>query len=91
MMRGLRSWLRRTITYTWARRLVVGVIGGTVLLVGVVMIILPGPALIVIPFGLAILGLEFAWARIWLRKVKVKAKGVVDSVRRARNGTDEPR
>ena len=47
-------------TYKVAKRIVIGVVGGTVLLVGVVMIILPGPAFVVIPVGLGILSLEFA-------------------------------
>jgi Putative transmembrane protein (PGPGW) len=59
-----------TVTYVWARRCVVAVIGGTVVAVGVLMIVLPGPAFIVIPAGLAILGLEFACARRWLRQLR---------------------
>ena len=39
-------------------------------LVGVVMLVTPGPGLVVIPVGLAILSVEFAWARLWLRKVR---------------------
>jgi uncharacterized protein (TIGR02611 family) len=58
------------ISYRAARRVVVTVAGGTMLLVGVAMIVLPGPALVVIPAGLAIMALEFAWARRWLRKLK---------------------
>ncbi len=58
------------VTYRNARRIVVAVIGGTVLLVGVALIFLPGPAFLVIPAGLAILGIEFAWARRWLRAIK---------------------
>ena len=46
-----------------ARKLVVFVIGMTVLLIGIVMIIGPGPATIVIPIGLAILATEFVWAK----------------------------
>lgn len=53
-----------------ARQVVIGVIGGTVLLVGIAMIALPGPATLVIPAGLAILASEFVWARWLLRKVK---------------------
>ena len=53
-----------------ARRVVVGVIGSTVLLVGVALLVLPGPAFIVIPAGLAILAMEFAWARRWLQRLK---------------------
>ena len=37
---------------------------------GVLMIVLPGPAIIVIPLGLAILGTEFAWARRLVNKAR---------------------
>ena len=81
-MKGkLRAWLRRTITYKWARRIVVAVIGGSILLIGIAMVILPGPAIIVIPVGLGVLGLEFAWARYWLRKLRTTATDVVNRVR----------
>jgi tellurite resistance protein TerC len=75
--------LRRKVpvTYRWARRIAVAVVGGTVLLVGVALIVLPGPAFVVIPVGLAILGLEFAWARLWLRRVKQRSAQVVNYFR----------
>ena len=82
MRRRLRGWLRRTINYKWARRIVVAVIGGTILVIGIAMVILPGPAIIVIPIGLGVLGLEFAWARFWLRKLRVTATDMVNRVRR---------
>ena len=53
-----------------ARRLIVAVVGGTVVLCGLTMVVLPGPALLVIPLGLVILASEFAWARRLLRKVR---------------------
>ena len=59
-----------TITYKLARRIVIAAVGGTVLVIGVVMIVTPGPALIFIPVGLTILGLEFAWARAWLKRLR---------------------
>jgi hypothetical protein len=52
-----------------AKRLIVGVIGFTVLLIGVAMVGLPGPAIIVIPAGLGILATEFFWARRFLKAV----------------------
>jgi tellurite resistance protein TerC len=58
------------LTYRWARRVAIAVLGGTVVLIGICMIVLPGPAVLVIPAGLAILGLEFAWAKQWLEKVR---------------------
>ena len=45
------------------RKVVVAVIGITIFLIGVALIVLPGPAIIVIPIGLCILASEFIWAR----------------------------
>ena len=58
------------LTYRTARRIAVLAVGSTVVLLGIVMLVTPGPGLVVIPIGLAILGVEFAWARLWLRKVR---------------------
>ena len=52
------------------RRILIAFVGGTVLLIGLAMIVLPGPAILVVPAGLAILAIEFAWARRWLNKVR---------------------
>lgn len=57
-------------TYKAARRIVVAVVGATILLIGLIMIVTPGPAIIVIPVGLTILSIEFTWARIWLKKLR---------------------
>ena len=75
-------------TYKFAKRIAIGIVGGTVLAIGIIMIVAPGPAFVVIPVGLGILGLEFAWARIWLKKVKVKAQEVARSIGGNRN--DDP-
>jgi len=64
-----RRFLGRLNFHAW-RKLMIAVMGGSVLLVGVVMIVLPGPAIIVIPLGLAILATEFLWARRWLKRAK---------------------
>jgi tellurite resistance protein TerC len=50
--------------------LFVAIAGFTVLLIGIAMIVLPGPAFIVIPLGLAILATEFVWAQALLHKAK---------------------
>ena len=54
-----------------ARKVVVGIMGGFVLLVGIALLILPGPAFLVIPAGLAILATEFQWAKRWSDRVKL--------------------
>lgn len=71
------------VTYRNARRIVIGVIGTSVVLVGIAMLVLPGPAFIVIPAGLAILSLEFAFARRWLNKIREGSRSAVERVRGA--------
>ena len=67
-------------TYVVARKVVIALIGGTVTLIGIAMIVLPGPAFVVLPAGLAILAIEFAWARRWLKKVKQMAQEAMDKM-----------
>lgn len=62
------------MTLKKVKRLIIGVIGITILIIGVVMIVLPGPATVVIPIGLGVLATEFIWARRLLKKVKDKIK-----------------
>lgn len=50
------------------RKPVVACAGGITIAVGILMIVLPGPATIIIPFGLAILAMEFVCVRRWLRR-----------------------
>src|SRR5262245_29773445 len=65
------------------RRVIVSVVGATVLLIGIALLVLPGPAFVVIPVGLAILATEYAWARRWLRKVRRIATDIVSGRERA--------
>ncbi len=64
----MNAYVHKAIKH--AKRIIVGVIGFTVLSIGIAMIFLPGPAFIVIPVGLTILATEFVWARLLLQKVK---------------------
>ena len=64
-----------------ARRLVVLVVGLTVLAFGVALLVLPGPAFVVIPMGLGILSIEFVWARVWLHKIRSSAEATADRIR----------
>lgn len=57
-----------------AYRIVILIVGMTVLLIGMALLVLPGPAFVVIPLGLAILATEFAWARRWLRIIRETAE-----------------
>jgi uncharacterized protein (TIGR02611 family) len=67
------------------KRVIVSVVGATVLLIGIALLVLPGPAFIVIPVGLAILATEYAWARRWLKKARRVASDVVSGGDRTTN------
>ena len=73
------------LTYRTVRKIVVGVVGVSVVALGIALLVLPGPAFLVIPAGLAILSLEFAWARHWLRVAKERGQQAIDY---ARDGGD---
>jgi len=69
-------------TLKQARRVVVIVVGFTVLLFGLALIVLPGPAVLLIPIGLGILATEFVWARQLLRRMKTEAERLRSVARR---------
>jgi tellurite resistance protein TerC len=67
------SWFANAPKLRVAKRIVVAVIGGTVTLIGIALVVLPGPAFVVIPIGLSILATEFLWAKRWLKKIRQMA------------------
>lgn len=69
------------LAYRFARKLIVTVVGGSVVVVGVVMFVTPGPALLVIPSGLAILATEYVWAQRWLERMRQETIRAVRAVR----------
>ena len=69
--------LLKTENIKIVKRVIVSVVGATVLLIGVALLVLPGPAFVVIPLGLAILATEYAWARRWLKKARQIANDVL--------------
>ncbi|MGK9367767.1 PGPGW domain-containing protein [Melioribacter sp. Ez-97] len=52
------------------KKIIISVAGGTLLIIGIIMIIVPGPAYLIIPAGLSILGTEYLWARELNKKIK---------------------
>ena len=80
-------WMRRTLDslglrdWPIARKIVVAVIGGTIVLFGVALLFLPGPGSVVIPIGLLVLASEFAWARWLLRRGKRVVKEAKEKLR----------
>ena len=74
-------------TYIAVRRLLVFLVGASVVLAGIVMIVTPGPAFVVIPAGLALLATEFVWARRLLARLK---RSIDEGIDRARGGQGRP-
>jgi uncharacterized protein (TIGR02611 family) len=64
-------------------RVAFGVAGAVVLLAGVVMLVTPGPAFVLIPVGLAMLSLEFAWAERLLTRSLEHAAAAQEKAARA--------
>ena len=75
--RGMIRWVGRN-----SRRLAITIVGFVLVLGGIVLLVLPGPGMLIIIAGLAVLGTEYMWARRMLDMAKRKAKETAARVRR---------
>lgn len=75
---GSPSMLSQTLKH--ARRVIVAVVGFTVVTLGIVMLVTPGPGWAVIFLGLSILAVEFVWARRLLKRLKKAGSDVAGSI-----------
>jgi hypothetical protein len=64
-----------------SKRVAVSVAGGLLVLVGVVLLVLPGPGILVVALGFLVLGTEYAWAAAALERTKQMAKKAGDAAR----------
>jgi uncharacterized protein (TIGR02611 family) len=67
------------------RRVFLVIAGFTLLLAGVVMLVTPGPVMLVIFIGLGLLAAEFVWARRLMNRIKHEGERVRDAVWKTRN------
>ena len=74
LVRRLRDQRARHRTRPRVVRVLYVLVGLTLTLGGLGMLVLPGPAFIVIPIGLAILSLEFSWAEHLLERALVRGE-----------------
>ncbi|UCG32251.1 MAG: TerC/Alx family metal homeostasis membrane protein [Phycisphaerales bacterium] len=79
LLSPLADELEDLVEYSWkqVRRILILLAGATLLLAGLAMIVLPGPAILAIPAGLAMLGSEFLWARQLLAKMRRAGSSVL--------------
>jgi uncharacterized protein (TIGR02611 family) len=67
------------------------IVGGTLIAVGVVLLVLPGPGLVLIALGVAVLATEFAWAERVLRRMKQTGSAAMAGAKRLTGrGTQQP-
>lgn len=76
-----------------SKRIAVSVVGGALVVLGLAMLVLPGPGILVVVVGFAVLGTEYAWAAAALERTKRTAeaagrvaKGGVTRAARGANG-----
>lgn len=77
-------------TLRQAKKVIKIVFGLTLLLGGVVMLVTPGPGLLVIALGLAVLAAEFVWARRLLDRLKAEGARIRNSVRGSGGAKNSP-
>lgn len=70
----------------WAlvRRVAVAVVGGIITAVGIVLLFIPGPGLLVLLLGLAILATEFIWAHQVRQWVHLEARSIAQRLKAKR-------
>ena len=79
------------VTGRVARRIGITIAGVIVILAGIAMLVLPGPGILTIILGLMLLGVEFAFARRWVERIKKKTgQAVVYARSRVRRSGPPP-
>ena len=74
-----RNWKRLPHPLRWFASAVVGL---TLVVLGIVFLVLPGPGIPLIIAGLAILATEFAWAEVVLNQTKHHLNRAVSKVKK---------
>ena len=76
----LRRFIKRTKAGQLIWRIFIGVLGGTITVLGAIALVAPGPGVLILLAGLGILASEFAWASRAMNKTKSIAKSAADKV-----------
>lgn len=79
VMRAVIGWIA-----TSGKRIAVTVVGFALVALGLVLLVLPGPGILVVIAGFAVLATQYAWARRALDTSKRYAQGAAKRVRRRR-------
>ena len=77
---NLRTFIKRTKAGQLIWRIFIGVLGGTITVLGAIALVAPGPGVLILLAGLGILASEFAWASRAMNKTKTIAQTAADKV-----------
>jgi hypothetical protein len=77
---NLRSFIKRTKAGQIIWRIFIGVLGGSITVLGAIALVAPGPGVLILLAGLGILASEFAWASRAMNKTKSMAQSAADKV-----------
>lgn len=71
---GVLDRVRDTRAGRWSLKMIVGIVGGALVVLGLIMVPAPGPGWLVVIGGLSVLALEFEWARHTLEYVRDRVR-----------------
>ena len=77
----LYSRLHRNSALSLTSKIVVTTVGVLVICAGLVMMVTPGPGIVALVLGLAILATEWEWADRWLQVAKKRARDAKENAR----------
>lgn len=76
----IRTWMKKTKAGRLFWRVVIGIVGGAITVLGAVALVGPGPGILIVIAGLGILATEFAWAARVMARTRTYAQRAADKV-----------
>ncbi|MCI5073243.1 PGPGW domain-containing protein [bacterium] len=62
------------------KKLLIFIVGLTIIIIGIALLVLPGPGIVTIAVGLGVLSLEFVWAKRLFEKAKTYSKDQFEQI-----------
>ena len=76
----IRTWIKKTKAGRFFWRVIIGLVGGTITVLGAIALVGPGPGILIVIAGLGILASEFAWAARVMVHTRSYAQRAADKV-----------
>lgn len=76
----IRTWFKKTPIGRLAWRVIIGLVGGLITVLGAIALVGPGPGILIVLAGLGILASEFAWAARVMVHTRTYAQKAADKV-----------